>query len=119
MENNSFFATVVCLFYLAIVVLMVVAMWKIYVKAGQPGWAAIIPIYNIVVLMRIVGKPGWWTILYFIPLVNIVIAIIVTHRLSLSFGKEIGYTLGLLLIGIVFYPLLAFGDATYAKLEQA
>lgn len=104
---------VVIIFYVAILVLMIASGWKIYEKAGQPGWAAIVPIYNIVVLCKIIGKPTWWVVLCFIPLVNYVVLIMMIHGLSKSFGKGAGYTVGLVLLGIVFYPMLAFGDAQY------
>ena len=97
----------------AVMVFYIASMWKIYTKAGQPGWAAIIPIYNLVVLHQMVGKPVWWVLLYFIPIVNIVISIIVTHALSLSFGKGTGFTLGLIFLGFIFYPVLAWSDAQY------
>ena len=97
----------------AVMVFYLASMWKIYTKAGQPGWAAIIPIYNVVVLHQMVGKPVWWVVLYLVPIVNIVIAIIVTHALSLSFGKGVGFTLGLIFLGIIFYPVLAWSDAQY------
>jgi hypothetical protein len=99
--------------YLIILVLMIVSLWKIFEKAGKPGWAAIIPIYNIIVLLEIVNKPVWWIVLLFIPLVNLVILIIVMHRLSLSFGQGAGFTVLLIFLGIVGYPLLAFGDYKY------
>lgn len=95
-------------------VLFIICYWKIFVKAGKPGWAAIIPIYNMIVLLEIVGKPTWWIILFFIPLVNIVIAIMITHELSLAFGQGIGMTLLLLLLPIVGFPMLAFGSAQYS-----
>lgn len=103
----------IILLYGAIIVLMIAAMWTIFTKAGKPGWAAIVPIYNMIVLLEIVGKPWWWLLLMLIPIVNIVIIIIVYHQLSLSFGKDVGFTIGLILLGIVFIPLLAFGDAKY------
>lgn len=87
--------------------------WKLFVKAGQPGWASLIPIYNVYILLKIVGKPGWWLLLFFIPLVNFIIAIIVLHNLSLSFGKGVGTTLGLLFLGFIFMPWLALGSAKY------
>jgi hypothetical protein len=96
-----------------VVVFYIATMWVVYTKAGKPGWASIIPIYNAVVLHQMVGKPVWWVLLYFIPIVNIVIAIIVTHALSLSFGKGTGFTVGLILLGFIFYPILAWGDARY------
>jgi len=97
----------------ALTLIIIIAYWKIFTKAGKPGWAAIIPIYSGIVLLEIVGKPIWWIILFLIPGVNIIIAIIVIHRLSIAFGKDIGMTLLLLLIPIVGYPVLAFGDAKY------
>jgi hypothetical protein len=97
----------------AIVAFMIVCRWKIYSKAGKPGWAAIVPIYNIIVLLEITGKPVWWILLFLIPGVNIVIAIMVMHQLSVSFGQGAGMTLLLILVPIVGWPLLAFGDYRY------
>ena len=88
-------------------------MWIIFSKAGKPGWAIIIPIYNIIVLLQIVGKPWWWFLLMCIPVVNMILAIWVTNLLSKSFGKGVGFTLGLLFLSIIFYPVLAFGGAKY------
>ncbi|MBS1680817.1 MAG: signal peptidase I [Bacteroidetes bacterium] len=99
--------------WLIFAVLMIVSFWKIFSKAGKPGWAAIIPIYNLIVWLEIVNKPVWWIILLLIPIVNFVILIILVHRLSLSFGQGIGFTLLLIFVGIVGYPLLAFGDYKY------
>jgi hypothetical protein len=104
--------------FLAIVVFAIVCQWKVYAKAGQPGWACIVPIYNLIVLLQIVNKPVWWIILMLIPIVNIVIIIIVLHRLSLSFGKGGGFTLGLLLLNIIFWAILAFDNSVYKKLES-
>jgi hypothetical protein len=92
---------------------MIASIWTIFSKAGKPGWAAIIPIYNIIVLLEIVGKPWWWLLLMLIPIVNIVLLIIVFHRLSLSFGHEVGFTLGLIFLGIIFFPILGFGSSKY------
>ena len=104
---------VIIVIYLAIIVLIIASMWTIFSKAGKPGWASIVPIYNLIVLLEIVGKPWWWLLLMLIPIVNIVILIIVWHNLSLSFGKGGGFTVGLILLGIIFLPILAFGDAKY------
>ena len=103
--------------YFAILILMVITMWKIFSKAGEPGWAAIIPIYNVYVLLKIAGKPGWWLLLFFIPVVSLVIAIIVLLGLSERFGKGGGFAAGLILLPIVFFPILAFGSATYQPLS--
>ena len=98
---------------LALVILMFYSMFRMYEKAGQPGWAAIIPIYNFIVLLRIVGKPWWWILLVFIPFVGIIIAIMITYKLSQSFGKGRGFAMGLIFIPIIFYPILGLGSAKY------
>ena len=99
---------------LLIIVAMIAGMWKIFEKAGKPGWAAIVPIYNFVILLQIVGKPVWWIILLIIPLVNIVIFLIVSMELAVCFGKSKGWGFGLLFIlAFIGYQLLGFGDATY------
>ena len=105
--------TGVIIFYLVIFLLLIVSMWKIFTKAGKPGWASIVPIYNLIVFLEIVGKPTWWIILLLIPVVNLVIAIILVHRLSLAFGHGIGMTLLLLFVGIIGYPVIAFGSSKY------
>ena len=98
---------------IAIGIFYLFCMWKVYQKAGQPGWAAIIPIYNIYILTKITGKPGYWTVLCLIPLLNIIFMIWLTNMLSKSFGKDEGFTVGLILLGFIFYPILAFGSAKY------
>lgn len=103
----------IIILYLACIVLMIASMWTIFSKAGQPGWASLIPIYSFIVLLKIVGKPWWWILLMFIPVVNIVILILTYHNLSLSFGKDVGFTIGLILLGFILLPILAFGDAKY------
>jgi hypothetical protein len=106
-------SAIVGIIYLGIMALMIASMWKINTKAGQPGWACLVPFYNIIVMLKIAGKPAWWLVLMFIPLVNIVVAIMMTAGLARAFGKGTGFTVGLLLLGLVFYPILAFGDAEY------
>lgn len=96
-----------------LMVLMIIANWKIYTKAGKPGWACIIPIYNIIVLLEIVGKPWWWLLLMLIPFVNLVLAIWMLNLLSKSFGHGTGFTLGLLFLSVIFYPILGFGSSKY------
>ena len=98
---------------LAVIIVMIASMRKVFEKAGQPGWAAIVPIYNLVVLLKIIGKPVGWIILFAIPLVNFVIAIMITIGLAKSFGKSTGFGLGLLFLGLIFYPILGFGSAQY------
>lgn len=98
---------------LLIGVLIIVSNWKVYQKAGKPGWASIVPIYNIIVLLEIVGKPTWWILLFFIPIANIVVAIMIAHQLAKAFGQDVGFTLGLIFLPFIFYPLLAFGKYSY------
>ena len=104
---------IVTIIYLAVVVFYLVALWKVFVKAGQPGWAIIIPFYNLYVLLQIAGKPGWWLLLMFIPVVNLVISIIMYIGVANNFGKGTGFAIGLLLLPIIFVPILAFSDARY------
>ena len=118
MEEQTFFMEEqfgpgMMIFYLAVMILMIAALWKVFQKAGKPGWASIIPIYNIIVIMEIIGKPWWWLILMLIPGVNLVIAIWATNLLSLSFGQGVGFTLGLIFLPVIFYPLLGFGNFEY------
>ena len=98
---------------LAVAVLVIASLWKVFTKAGKPGWAAIIPIYNTIVILEIAGKPIWWVILFFIPVVNFVVAIIAHIALAEKFGKSAGFGVGLALLGIIFFPILGFGDAQY------
>jgi hypothetical protein len=104
---------VVLIIQLVVLVLIVAGFWKTFEKAGKPGWGAIIPIYNAVLLLEIAGKPIWWIILFFIPIVNFVIAIIVSIEVAKKFGKGTGFGLGLAFLGFIFYPILGFGDAKY------
>jgi hypothetical protein len=104
---------VVMIISLLIGLMLIVAMWKIFTKAGQPGWASLIPIFNIYVWCKIVGRPGWWVILMLIPFVNFIIAIILCIDLAKSFGKGVGFGIGIILLGIVFLPILGFGSAQY------
>lgn len=99
--------------YLIVLVLIWGGLWKIFVKAGKPGWAAIVPIYNLIILIEIVGKPTIWVLWLLIPCVNIYFGIWLTNLLSKSFGKTEGYTAGLIILPIVFYPLLGFGPDRY------
>ena len=100
--------------WLIVMIVIIAAMWKIYTKAGKPGWAAIIPLYNIWVLLEIVGRPGWGLILFFIPFVNFIIILLVSIDLAKSFGKSAAYGVILLFFfNIIGYLMLGFGDAEY------
>ena len=111
---GAFFGTVSFLCWGIFLLLVVVGMWKVYVKADQPGWAAIIPIYNIYVMTKIIGRPWWWLLLLFIPIVNLIVTIIMAIDLAKSFGKDAAYGILLLwLFSIIGYLILGFGDAEY------
>lgn len=103
----------IILIYVALLALLFASMWVVFTKAGKPGWAALVPIYNLIILLEIVGKPWWWLFLMLIPLLNVVFAIWTYNLLSKSFGKSEGFTVGLLLLSFIFFPILAFGDAEY------
>src|SRR6266480_2629280 len=98
---------------LLIALLVIVATWKVFTKAGQPGWASIIPIYNLYIWCKIVGRPGWWILLMLIPFVNIIVGIILCIDMAKSFGKGAGFGIGLALLGVIFWPILGFGSAQY------
>ncbi len=104
---------IILIIQLAIIIFIIAAMWKVFTKAGKPGWAILIPFYNLYILLKVAGKPGWWLILLFIPIVNIVISIIAAIGIANNFGKGVGFAIGLLLLPFIFYPILAFGSAEY------
>jgi len=93
--------------------IVIIGQWKVYTKAGKPGWACIVPIYNLIVMLEIVGKPIWWIFLFLIPCVNIIFMIWTLNLLSKSFGQSEGFTIGLLLLGFIFWPILGFGSSKY------
>ncbi len=103
--------------WLAIAVLMIASWWAVFAKAGEPGWAAIIPIYNYVVLDRIVGRPGWWILLWLF--LTPIPYIVVSFDLAKRFGKGAGFALGLIFLPFIFYPMLAWGDARYSPAPAA
>lgn len=108
--GGGLFSTLISL---VIAGLVIAGGWKVFTKAGQPGWAFIIPIYNVIVLLRIVGRPVWWIVLLLIPIVNFIVAILVYIDLAKSFGKGVGFALGLIFLGPIFIAILGFGSAQY------
>lgn len=105
------------LFYVGLIVLMLVSYWKIYTKAGKPGWACIVPIYSLIVLLEIVKKPMIWILYLLIPIVNIVFVFKLYIELAKVFGKDTGFAIGMIFLPFIFIPILAFGDAVYQKGE--
>ncbi|MEN9440370.1 MAG: hypothetical protein RLZ33_446 [Bacteroidota bacterium] len=109
---------------LLIAVYAVIVMWKVFTKAGQPGWAILIPFYNLYVYTQVVQRPNWWMILYFAsiipilgPIAVLVVSIMDSLRLAKVFGKSTGFGIGLIFLGIIFQSILAFGDAKYIRLD--
>ena len=104
---------VVVVIYLVVLVAVIAGTWKAFEKAGAPGWAAIIPIYNVYIMMKMAGKPGWWVLLCLIPIVNIVVLIIASLQIARNFAKSEGFGVGLALLSPIFWPILGFGDARW------
>ena len=106
------------LFFFAFIVFFIVCHWKIFTKAGQEGWKSLIPLYNAYVQLQITKQPTIWLLYFFIPFVNIYFGIKHIHGLSRAFGKDVGFTVGIILLPIVFYPILAFGDSKYVYTDN-
>jgi len=104
---------------LALGVLAIVALWKIFVKAGEPGWAAIIPFYNLYVLFKITWGNGWKFLFLLIPIANIVFLIITMVKLAKAFGKSGGFAVGLIFLSVIFYCILAFDQSQYLGVPQS
>jgi len=98
---------------LAVGLISIIGIWKVLVKAGQPGWAILIPIYQTIVIIQVAKRPIWWIVLMFIPIVNLIVTFIIMIDLAKNFGKGAGYGLGLLFLPFIFFPLLGFGDDQY------
>lgn len=98
---------------LVVAVAALVGMWKVFAKAGEPGWAAIVPIYNAYVLFKIAWGKGILFLLMCIPVVNFIVLIVVYVKLAKAFGKGIGFAIGLLFLSPIFLLMLGFGDAQY------
>ena len=107
------------LFYIGIIVFFLACLWKIVAKAGEPGWSGIIPIYNMMVLAKIGQKPIWWGALVLIPIAGIVFQIWIWNRVVKRFGYSEGFTVGVILLPIIFIPILAFSNAQYRTIDES
>lgn len=120
MENDSFvnfWGSDWAVFGFVVFIILLAAGWRVFQKAGKPGWAILVPFYNVIVLLEIVGKPWWWLILImFVPLGNLIWGIWATNLLSKSFGQSEGFTVGLVFLPFIFLPILGFGNAEYKGL---
>ena len=101
--------------FLVFIVIEIAAVWRIFVKAGERGWKAIIPIWNTLIVLKIVGRPWWWIFLYLIPIVWWIVYIIVYYDLAKSFGKGVGFAVGVILLPFIFVPILGFGSSQYVE----
>jgi hypothetical protein len=119
MENSSGIGSwLFVIVVLALSVALVAALWKVFEKAGQPGWGCLVPIYNLILLVRIAGKPDIWILFMFIPFVNFIIAILLAIEIAKRFGQGTGFGIGLAFLPWVFYPILGFGDARYQGVQM-
>lgn len=109
-ETNNPLVTLIAL---AIVVVVIVATWKIYVKAGEEGWKAIIPFYNVYIMYKMFWGNGWIFLLTLIPIVNVVVQIMLLHKMSKAFGHGVGFTLGLIFLPYIFFMILGFNGDEY------
>jgi Family of unknown function (DUF5684) len=120
-STNGGVVAILVIVYIAVIVFEIASLWKVFVKAGQPGWAAIIPIYNLYILLRVIGRPWWWLLLLIVgvivPFVGwillVVAGIVIAIDLSKSFAKSSGFAVGLFFLNFIFIPILGFGDAQY------
>jgi TRAP-type C4-dicarboxylate transport system permease small subunit len=103
-------STTTSLLILAFILLVIVAMWRVFERAGEPGWAVLIPIYNMYVMTKVGGVSGWWVVVMFIPLINIIALFVVSIAVARRFDRGAGFGIGLALLPMVFYPILAWGD---------
>ncbi len=102
---------------LVLIIAAIIGLWKLFAKAGKPGWASIIPIYNTIVMIDIAGKPLWWILLLFIPVVNIVVSILIMVGMAKNFGRGTGTVLGLIFLPMIFLLILGFGSAEYNAVD--
>ncbi|MCI8568844.1 MAG: hypothetical protein HFJ11_02545 [Bacilli bacterium] len=105
--------SVIMIIFFIIGVITIIANWKVFTKAGKPGWTSLIPFYNMYQLFEVAGMNGWMFLLLLIPFVNFIIIIMLNINLAKVFGKDTGFAIGLILFNPIFMLILAFSDATY------
>ncbi|MDA1311761.1 MAG: DUF5684 domain-containing protein [Acidobacteria bacterium] len=106
-------ALIVIVLAATVTIFSIAGVWKMLEKGGQPGWGIFVPIYNAILLVRIVGLQDWFFLLFLVPGVNIVAHIIVSLELGKRFGRGAAFTMGIILVPALFYPVLGFGRAVY------
>lgn len=110
---DNIFGIIGILIFLVVIIAIIIGGCKVFTKAGEPGWASIVPIYNTIILLKIVDKPTWWIILLLIPPISFVFGIIVCIELAKKFGKGTGYGIGIAIFPYIFIPMLGFSDAKF------
>jgi hypothetical protein len=110
---GTIFVVVFALIALAVALLLVIALWKIFTKAGKPGWATLVPLYNLVVLLQIVGRPWWYIFFIVVPGAQIILWAVVAINMGRVFDKNWAFGLGIFLLPFIFIPILGLGKATY------
>ena len=98
-----------------LILVPIISLWKLFEKAEQPGWAAIVPLYNFIILMRVVNKPWWWALLCVIPYIGLIWMVWSHNLLVKKFGKTELFTVGLIFLPFIFFPILAFGNNEYSR----
>lgn len=109
---------IILLVWLALMIAVIAGTWKVFTKAGEPGWACLVPIYNVYVMYRIGGNEWWWLLVLFVPIVNIYAMYVMVRDVAKAFGQGIGFALGLWFLGLIFWPLLGFGNYEYQGAPQ-
>jgi len=104
----------IVIFGITVTVVEIIGAWFMFEKAGEPGWASIIPIYNYLVAIKIAGKPWWYILLMLIPVINLFVYIMILNGLAKNFGKGTGFTVGLFFFRFIFIPILGFGNSAYS-----
>ena len=115
----SFFLLLPVVIPLLVGVLLMVASWRVYAKAGQPGWGVLVPIYNLYLWCKIAGKPGWWVVLFFVPFLNLVVVLLLSLGVAKAFNKSESFGVLLALLAPIAVPVLAFSEVTYTPPGQA
>jgi len=112
-DGGSLLALIPVLMVLALNLVVIVGAWKAFAKAGEPGWAILVPFYNLYVFLKIAGRPDWWIVLMLIPFVNVIVGFIAAIDFAKAYGKGAGFGVGVAFLGAIFIPILGFGEARY------
>jgi hypothetical protein len=115
LQSSDAGSIVLLLFQLLIAVIQIAGMWMVFEKADHAGWKAIIPIYNLYVMLQIGENAWWWLVLLLVPILNIYVLYKIHAGVARAFGRGIGFGLGLAFLPVLFFPLMGFGDYQYRR----